>query len=185
MTRRDHEQRPARDRSLLGFRLRRLDLIHDGATFLRRRGLEHERIGGVLLHRIDGPDPGMDLHDHPWPFVTIVLRGGYTEEAADARHACERAAQAELVERATCGRLGGVARGERRVWGRWSVHMMPLVMAHRIVAAEPGTVTLVLRRPKVRTWGFFLPTGWVPWEDYDYDARRPCGVRSNHPEEQR
>jgi len=47
MTRRDHEQRPTRDRSMFGFRLRRLDLLHDGATFLRRRGLEHERIGGT------------------------------------------------------------------------------------------------------------------------------------------
>lgn len=185
MTRRDAEQRPTRDRSLLGFRVRSLDLIHNGATFLRRRGLEHERIGGVLLHRIDAPDPGMDLHDHPWPFVTIVLRGGYTDEAADARHACERAADAETVERAMGARPGEMTRGERRVWRRWSVHTMPLVLGHRIVSAQPGTVTLVLRRPKVRTWGFYTPEGWVSWEDYDYDARRPCGVESNHPEERR
>lgn len=52
MTRRDHEQRPHRDRSFAGFRLRRLDLIHAGATFLRRRGLEHAAIGGILVHRL-------------------------------------------------------------------------------------------------------------------------------------
>ena len=83
MTRDDAAQRPNRDRHVLGFRVRRLDLRGpDGSTFLRRRGIEHERLGGLLLHFLDGPDPGLDLHDHPWPFATLILRGGYTEEVA-------------------------------------------------------------------------------------------------------
>jgi hypothetical protein len=34
---------------------------------------------GVYLHRFDGPDPRPTLHDHPWPFASLVLRGGYDE----------------------------------------------------------------------------------------------------------
>lgn len=34
---------------------------------------------GVYLHRFDGPDSRPTLHDHPWNFRSIVLRGGYTE----------------------------------------------------------------------------------------------------------
>lgn len=39
--------------------------------------------GGVFLHRFDNPDPREALHDHPWPFFSIVLRGGYDEERRD------------------------------------------------------------------------------------------------------
>ena len=163
MARRDHEQRPTRDRKILGLGWRHLDLIHAGRTFLRRRGVEHSRLGGILLHRIDGPDPGLDLHDHPWPFLSIVLRGGYTEEA--------------LYE------PGDSHRGTRRTWRRWSAHRMPLNVAHSIVDVQPGTVTLVLRGRKVRRWGFYLPTGWVDWAEYDYDARRPNTVISSDVDE--
>lgn len=172
--RRDHEQRPHRDLEVFGWRWRHLDLVHDGATFLRRRGIEHSRFGGVLLHRLDGPDPGLDLHDHPWSFTTLVLRGGYSERYVPNAEA-GRQADRPLVTRVA----------PLRHWRRWSRHDMPLATAHRIVAVEPGTVTLVWRRPKVRRWGFFLPTGWIDCEAYPYDERRPVSVASNKPDERR
>ena len=33
----------------------------------------------VFLHRMDGPDSRPILHDHPWSFVSFVLKGGYSE----------------------------------------------------------------------------------------------------------
>lgn len=33
----------------------------------------------VRIHHILRSDTGRDPHDHPWPFVTIILRGGYWE----------------------------------------------------------------------------------------------------------
>lgn len=38
----------------------------------------------VRVHHILRSDAGRDPHDHPWPFVTIVLRGGYWEHRFDA-----------------------------------------------------------------------------------------------------
>jgi len=32
----------------------------------------------VFLHKFLKSDPD-DVHDHPWPFLTIILRGGYYE----------------------------------------------------------------------------------------------------------
>ena len=64
-------------------RLRRAD----GRVYLDRWGLAHERVGGVFLHRMQAPDPGVDLHDHPWPFASVVLWGGYIEQRADIREA--------------------------------------------------------------------------------------------------
>ena len=39
---------------------------------------------GFVLHKFtaaDGPDA--DFHDHPWGFITTILRGGYREEVLD------------------------------------------------------------------------------------------------------
>lgn len=190
MTRRDHEQRPDHDRVILGARLRKLDLKSNGKTFLRRRGIDAGRLG-IYLHRIDAPDPGLDLHDHPWPFVSIMLRGGYVEEWDDTRTASAGAMAAEKVEdpdgfyRDPPLPRGTAPRGYRRAWRRGTVHRMPLTIAHRITSAEPGTVTLIIRGRKSRSWGFYLPTGWVDWREYDYDERRPIAVESRNPEEHR
>ena len=170
MSRSDHEVRPTGGRGNYDPRTderrpwwRKLDLIApDGSTFLRRRGLTTDGVGGVLLHRIDAPDPGLDLHDHPWSFASIVLRGGYTEEWGRVTNAVPHDIR---------------GRGFRS-WGAGSIHRMPLNRAHRITAVKPGTVTLVLHGPRRRRWGFFMPTGWVDWAGYDYEARRPVAVDS-------
>lgn len=165
---------------------RKLDLKGpDGKPFLRRRGFDLRRGGGILLHRIDGPDPGLDLHDHPWWFVTLILRGGYIDEQSQVREAIEFAQSAEQFELVDGEPRGSVPRGVRRRWRRWSVHRMPLHVAHRIVHADPGTVTLVIRGPKVRRWGFYMPSGWIDWDQYDYPARRPLAAESNRPGEDR
>lgn len=144
----------------------RMQLLHGGRSFLRRRSIE-TRWFGILLHSIDGPDPGKDLHDHPWPFVSIVLSGGYTEEVCDTREAPYLADIAESLETDT------VDRGFTRSWFRGSVHRIRLTEAHRIIAVRPGTRTLVLRGPKSQSWGFYLPMGWVDQRRYDYRTRRP------------
>ncbi len=66
----------------------------DGIVYLDRWGWEC-RWFGVFLHRMDGPDPGLDFHDHPWSFASLVLRGGYVEERAAAREASHRARMAD------------------------------------------------------------------------------------------
>lgn len=188
MTRDDETQRPERDRWWSRF-WRHLDLYTpDGATFLRRRGPDlhlGDWSPGIFWHHLDGPDPGIDVHDHPWHFWTLVLRGGYTDEAVDIRHAVGRAIDAEDTEHCVGARIGSGPRGDTRVWRRWSVHRMPLDLAHRIVAVEPRTLTLVVRWRKRRTWGFYCPEGWVRWTDYDYEGRRPSVVRSDQVAERR
>lgn len=135
---------------------RHLVLRHDGATFLERWGLDLP-LFGVYVHHIAAPDPGMDHHDHPWPFVTIILWGGYREWTTT-----------EVRRPKTT---------DMREWKRGSVHRFGLHQAHRIVWCQPHTWTLVLRGRKTRTWGFFPPEGWVHYLRYDYATRRPCTVQ--------
>ena len=149
---------------LTGIR-RRLTLTHDGKRFLDRWGLAHDRIGGFYIHHIEGPDPGLDLHDHPWSFITIVLRGGYVHNYAPVRDD----GTLDFV------RLAAVGTGINH-----RVARMPLDIAHRIVLVRPGGAwTLVLRGPTRRVWGFYPPTGRVPWDVYDYATRRPSRAHGN------
>lgn len=34
----------------------------------------------VRVHEILRSDEGRDPHDHPWPYLTVILKGGYWEE---------------------------------------------------------------------------------------------------------
>lgn len=145
---------------------RRLDLVGPRGRFLRRRGIDL-RLFGIYVHRIDQPDPGLDLHDHPWPFVSIILAGGYTEEVADAREAPALARIAEAFPLTS-------TRGVVRTWRRGSIHRIRMTEAHRIVSTLPWTTTLVLRGRKSRQWGFYLSDGYVDQRHYDYETRRPA-----------
>ncbi len=165
------EERPPHHETLF----RRLTLRHNGEVFLDRFGIGTQWFG-LYLHRIVAPDPGIDLHDHPWPFVSLILWGGYTEEVAEARDApalAKLAEHNEVIREVVTGQRRSSQRGDEREWRCGSVHRMPLTIAHRITAVEPHTWTLVLRGRKSRSWGFYLPAGYVDQRAYDYKARRP------------
>ena len=49
------------------------------ATYMTRWRIVQTPWFGIYVHRFDGPDPRPTLHDHPWDFVSLVLRGGYWE----------------------------------------------------------------------------------------------------------
>jgi hypothetical protein len=68
------------------------------------------------------------LHDHQWSFISIILRGGYTEIVADD--------------------YGLPTRERRHRWLSW--HHMYHEQGHSITSVKPGTVTLLLCGPRVR-----------------------------------
>ena len=39
----------------------------------------------VPIHHIRDDDHGAGLHNHPWPYMTVILRGGYWETTAAGR----------------------------------------------------------------------------------------------------
>jgi len=125
---------------------RRLDIVHDGEIYLRRWRLIETPWFGVLLHRIAKPDDGRSYHDHPWSFVSFVLRGWYRELVMWGPEGHPRIfAARRLVRWVTAKRAED---------------------AHRIEAVPPGGAwTLVLRGPRRRTWGFYAPN-WIPWHVY-------------------
>jgi len=102
--------------------------------------LPKNRFLNVYLHRFQEPDPGRDLHDHPWWSLSIVLKGRYEERYAD------RSEVRNLI-------LGG---GIRRI------RLRSPTTRHTITWVSPGGCwTVFVTGPKVREWGFHTSGGWI------------------------
>lgn len=107
---------------------------------------------GVRVHHILRSDADRVLHDHPWPFVTIILRGGYLE----ARPVLKKCPSWIVLE-PTASRWHGPG----------SVLVRCARARHRLVIPITRTAwTLFLMGPKVQTWGFYTSEGKVRWDEY-------------------
>jgi hypothetical protein len=131
--------------------------IRRGETLLFRRWYLTPRRWPcvVLIHHFLSPDVDPDPHDHPWPFLTFILKGGYHE------HVYTAAAPARLVRELVA--RPGTARY------RSAKHV------HKVARLLTGSCwTLVVTFGRRRTWGFRTPAGFVDWRTYtgaapDYD----------------
>lgn len=137
----------------------------NGEDYLIRRRLIQTPLFGIYVHDLLAPDKE-DPHDHPWSFISIILRGGYAEDFY--AHPWNQ----------VIGKMSAVTQH----WGRFSAHRMGTDSAHRIKSIRPGTVSLILVGPRRRQWGFFTKEGWVPWNEYEAEHRAPAkGVGSSVP----
>ena len=117
----------------------------DGTVYLRRWTLLRAFGCKVMLHKMERPDYARELHDHPWPFVTLVLAGGYIEEYQPR----------------------GAGRPRMRINGVGHVRANRAGHAHRVAILPRGTCwTLVIRGRRRREWGFHTKCGWMHWRRY-------------------
>ena len=128
-----------------GFQLWRWEFIarNEQELYLRRLRVVSCPWFGIYVHWFHASDDD-SLHDHPWPFLSLILRGGYWEH--------------------TPGPAGSLLK-------RWhppgAVRWCPARWLHRVeIDPECRPVTLVIRGVKIRRWGFQTPAGWIPWPEY-------------------
>jgi hypothetical protein len=76
----------------------------------------------VQLHYIKRPDPTYLYHDHPWSFLSLIVKGSYTEKIMRDPYDTN---SYEVKHRP-----------------RFSLHRMKNSWAHNIFESEEGTVTL-------------------------------------------
>ena len=106
----------------------------------RKHVLPRNKFMNIYFHKIVKSDDDRALHDHPWWNLSIILKGGYIEVMQD---------------------------GARRIRGPGSVLFRLAKTAHRLEVVEGvDCYTLFLTGPKVRSWGFHCPKGWVYWRDF-------------------
>lgn len=122
------------------------DLDNPERLYLTRLRIVATPWFGVYLHRLDGPDSRPTLHDHPWSFVSLILRGGYVERRLNLHD--------RWVETHTRRLLNVMRRGD--------AHYI-----RELLRVPTWTLLLVGRRR--RTWGYLEPMtagGWI-WTPFD------------------
>lgn len=115
---------------------------------------ERERFPfNIFLHKFLKGDPD-DLHDHPWPYATLILKGGYWETTPQGRF--------------------WRSVGHFRTCSAESYHRIEL---------EPGVEcwTLFMPGPHKREWGFDVNGCWVQHEQYlkeryEQASNQPAGI---------
>ena len=102
----------------------------------------------VFLHKFLKSDPD-DLHDHPWPYATVILKGGYWEWVPQLNSAGEK--------------IGEIAKwrapGHFRFCNANSLHRIEI---------DPQVTcwTLFMPGPQQREWGFVRTGEWIQHEQY-------------------
>jgi hypothetical protein len=93
----------------------------------------------IFLHKFLKSDPD-DLHNHPWPYLTFILRGGYWEHTK-----------------------------EGKFWrAPFTYRYAAADSFHRVELDKdiPYCWTLFIPGSKVQDWGFQTNDGWVNHEKY-------------------
>lgn len=102
----------------------------------------------VFLHKFLKSDPD-DVHDHPWPYATVILRGGYWEWVPQFNSQGEKIAEIRHWR----------GPGHFRVSSATSYHRIELM-------PDVECWTLFMPGPKQRDWGFLVRNQWIQWEQY-------------------
>ena len=110
----------------------------------------------IFLHKFLKSDPD-DVHDHPWPYATLILKGGYYEWIPQFNDNCEKV-------------------GEIAMWrGPGHFRTCSANTFHRI-ELDPSVEcwTLFMPGPHKRDWGFLVKNKWIHNEEYlkDRDAKK-------------
>lgn len=102
----------------------------------------------IFLHKFLKGDPH-DVHDHPWGYATLILKGGYYEWVPKFNSNGEKI-------------------GEIRHWrGPGHFRVCSANSFHRIELA-PGVTAWTLFMPGIqkRDWGFLVDNKWVQNNEY-------------------
>lgn len=107
---------------------------------------------GIYLHQFKRDDDDRALHDHPWSFISIMLKGSYKEHTDD----------------------GVILRAAPSIAFRKAEHR------HRVELVTESCWTLIFKGRVVREWGFWCPKGFVHWskftaQDNPGEIGRGCG----------
>ncbi len=102
----------------------------------------------IFIHKFLKSDPA-DVHDHPWPYASLILKGGYYEWVPQFDSA-------------------GKKIGEIRHWrGAGHFRVCSANSFHRI-ELDPNVEcwTMFMPGPQKREWGFLVNNKWIHNEQY-------------------
>lgn len=120
-----------------------------GRDYLRRLRIIQTPLFGIYLHAILEPDAAEAPHDHPWSFITLMLKGEYLEHVfVDESQGYD----VPMIRR---------ERVRRRAVGQWAFRRKTTL--HKVMLPAGRCRTLIFTGPRTRgAWGFSPEPGrWV------------------------
>jgi len=118
----------------------RLTTIGRGNSVLANRLIvRKDSHGSIYVHRWHRSDPE-DFHDHPWDFVSLILKGGYYETRPDGR-----------------------------VWrSPGSIVFRNATDRHRVEVDKnfPFPISMIITGPIIREWGFWVAGNFIHHTEY-------------------
>lgn len=134
--------------------------------YMERYWLFQTRWLSCRVHVILRSDNERDLHDHPWNYWTVILRGGYVEVTPNPFR-LRNEAWNPIYQRSEWI-------GPGRVLSRRATDQ------HRLeLPAVRTALTLFFTGPKLRSWGFHTAAGFVPWREYAASAEHAAECDSH------
>jgi hypothetical protein len=115
--------------------------------------------GRIYLHKFYRGDEDPHVHDHPWPFTSLILTRGYWEETPwSSNHTTDYIP--------TFGDDGEWR--SRKFYPRFSILRRPATWKHRVILKDTTPVwTFVRTGVKERSWGFWIKDKLCPWRNYN------------------
>jgi len=96
------------------------------------------------------------LHDHPWKFFSLILKGGYFEYVPPInQHKFDVTSNYNGNDMI------------KKWYGPLSFLVRPAHWIHRLeIPKDKPTWTLVMTFKKTKEWGFFTKIGFINWKNY-------------------
>lgn len=107
---------------------------------------------GLYVHRFDNADY-RTFHDHPWSFVSIIVRGGYVEATP---HNNALVVSAEPYTDYKIIRAGSIN------------HKKATELHYIADLLRKPTWTIMLTGKRERVWGFVDENGWTRFDEYEF-----------------
>lgn len=117
------------------------EIVHPYETdvYMRRwRIFYNKKIGGLRVHNIIKGDSDRHLHDHPFSFLSLIIKGGYVEQYGNKSIAHTR----------------------------WAFIRRAAKSFHRIKQVQEDTWSVVLHGPVTNDWGFLVNKTKVSADTY-------------------
>lgn len=156
-----------------------------------RRWVFNFGVGSVRVHHWTGSDDSRHLHDHSWWFLTVVVRGGYTDVTIPKDH-CVKCGQFdswayfhnEFIDRHN--EFTSPFIRECRACGWWfpakqdhlrapAIRFRPALHEHTVQVDPGGAWTIMLTGRPLRDWGFKVGDIWKRQRKYFREhGHHPC-----------
>lgn len=137
---------------------------HENPYLLRWHLIPRNPVFNIYLHKFLRDDDDRALHDHPWFWCSILLRGGYFEHTVSAGGIKrERAREAPSLKISSPWRAHRI---ELFPWFHEIDDRLADITSENINDRLPAW-SLFITGPRIRQWGFHCPEqGWVHWKRF-------------------